>query len=296
MDREYERGILNISIKSSCFIELVDNELVGDNNKDHYIDHNFITSNLHRFDKCVSKQHILNDNHVYFMDVNRYSKNFVVVEFFPGTGGHFLVSCLNLSNNVSKHMSKELKKECIKKTLDTSKGWVDPINYSFDWDNCETEKSINNDEFIFFLTHHYDGGRSNNSFRCTSTKQVLDFFYNAKVLRFENWIPFYCLRRYARHVPLEEYLELSLQDRKKLFSNIDFGKDKVLNSKTLDRHKNLPPSDYAWDTMNFFSKELFLTGLKKLYDDIGLVDFDTELISWYYDIWIDNMAIWGKYK
>ena len=48
--------------------------------------------------------------------------------------------------------------------------------------------------------------------------------------------------------------------------------------------------------MNFSQKELYLKGLKKLYDDIGLVDFDDELIGWYYDSWINRMAIWGKYK
>lgn len=233
------------------------------------------------------------------MDVNRHSKNIIVVEFFPGTAGQFLISCLNLSSNVSKYISKELKTEYIKQTLsNTDGGWVDPINTTFDLDASETERMINNDEFIFISTHHYEGSTG---FMSVSTKRIVNFFYNTKVIRFENWIPLYFLRRFITDVSLEQYLQLSSKDKKELFSGIDIKKyitkfDSNINSECFGKYNSLPPSDYTWDAMNFFSKELFLTGLKKLYDDIGLVDFDDELIGWYYDSWINRMAIWGKYK
>lgn len=304
---KYERGILGLIIPSDRVTEVVDNQVsgvVGNATKERRdcVKYQFITSNLEQFDKCVSKEHIVKGNngrYVYLMDVNRYSKNIIVVEFFPGTAGQFLISCLNLSGNVSKYISKELKIDYIKQTLsNTTGGWVDPINATFDLEASETERMINNDEFIFIPTHHYEGSTG---FISTPTKRIMSFFHNTKVIRFKNWIPLYFLRRFVTDVSLEQYLELSPKEKKELFSYIDIKQfvtnyDPNINSECFDKHRNLPPSDYTWDAMNFFSKELFLTGLKKLYDDIGLVDFDDELIGWYYDSWINRMAIWGKYK
>ena len=35
-------------------------------------------------------------------------------------------------------------------------------------------------------------------------------------------------------------------------------------------------------------------GIEKLYDDIGLSGFDSELLGWYYDEWIVVMRNWSR--
>ena len=129
--------------------------------------------------------------------------------------------------------------------------------------------------------------------RCTPTKNFLNFFHNAKVVRFENWIPFYVIRKYFPKTSFDEYLKLTPEKRKELFSSIDTKNDMNLINH-LNAHKNT--ADYIWDTSNFFNRKRFLDGIRKLYDDIGLSGFDSDLIGWYYDEWIVTMRNWGRYK
>jgi hypothetical protein len=298
MNEKYERGILLLSLENNNFTRDVGDEVVGlnerkSNSNEHPDKHIFITDDLNRFDHHVSKKHVLHGRYNYFMDLNRYSKNVIIVEFPQGTGGSFLISCLNLSDSAAQYLSKEDKINYIQTLISKSKSrlsWFDPINFSFTWDTSEVEKSINNNEFTFFLTHHYDQQEIQ---KCTSTKSVLNFFHNAKVVRFENWIPFYIIRKYFPEISFDNYLELNFEKRKELFSSIDTKSDiNLINH--LNAHKNV--SDYTWDTSNFFDRKCFLNGIEKLYDDVGLSGFDGELVGWYYDEWVIAMRNWGRHK
>ena len=298
MNDKYERGILLLSLETNTFTKGVGGKLYVPKGKTSRIGnrrkpdrHIFITNDLNRFDNHVSKEHVIRGQYNYFMDLNRYSTNIIIVEFPQGTGGSFLISCLNLSDDVAKYISKDDKKKYLeilisKSELSTS--WFDPINFSFKWETSDIEKSINNNEFTFILTHHYDQQKVQG---CTSTKNFLNFFHNAKVVRFENWIPFYIIRNYFPKISFDEYLKLTVEKRKELFSSIDTKSDVNLINH-LNAHKNI--ADYTWDTSNFFNRKRFLNGIKKLYDDIGLSGFDSELIGWYYDKWIVVMRNWGK--
>lgn len=296
MNEKYERGILLLLLENDNFTMTVGDEIIGLNERKSNSQvpsdkHIFITDDLNRFDQYVSKEHVVNDQYTYFMDLNRYSKNFIIVEFPQGTGGSFLISCLNLSDSVAQYISKDHKINCIQTLISKSKSissWFDPINFSFTWDTSEVEKSINNNEFAFFLTHHYDQQEVQ---KCTSTKNVLNFFHNAKVVRFENWIPFYVIRKYFPKTSFDEYLKLTSEKRKEIFSSIDTKNDVNLINH-LNAHKNI--ADYIWDTSNFFDRKRFLNGIEKLYDDIGLSGFDSELIGWYYDEWIIVMRNWSR--
>ena len=296
MNEKYERGIILLSLENSLFTKVVDGEIVGlkerkSSSQVSPDNHVFITDNLNRFDQHVSKEHVLHGQYNYFMDLNRYSKNVIIVEFPQGTGGSFLISCLNLSDDVAKYISKDGKKNYLEALISKSKlstSWFDPINFSFTWDTSKVEKSINNNEFTFILTHHYDQQKVQ---RCTPTKNFLNFFHNAKVVRFENWIPFYVIRKYFPKTSFDEYLKLTPEKRKELFSSIDTKNDMNLINH-LNAHKNT--ADYIWDTSNFFNRKRFLNGIRKLYDDIGLSGFDSDLIGWYYDEWIVTMRNWGK--
>ena len=295
MNEKYERGIILLSLENSLFTKVVDGEIVGlkerkSSSQVSSDKHVFITDNLNRFDQHVSKEHVLHGQYNYFMDLNRYSKNVIIVEFPQGTGGSFLISCLNLSDDVAKYISKDGKKNYLETLISKSKlstSWFDPINFSFTWDTSKVEKSINNNEFTFILTHHYDQQKVQ---RCTPTKNFLNFFHNAKVVRFENWIPFYVIRKYFPKTSFDEYLKLTPEKRKELFSSIDTKNDMNLINH-LNAHKNT--ADYIWDTSNFFNRKRFLNGIRKLYDDIGLSGFDSDLIGWYYDEWIVTMRNWG---
>lgn len=296
MNENYERGILLLSLENNLFTKDTGDEIVGlkERKSSSQVSpdkHVFITDNLNRFDQHVSKEHVLHGQYNYFMDLNRYSKNVIIVEFPQGTGGSFLISCLNLSDDVAKYISKDGKKNYLETLISKSKlstSWFDPINFSFTWDTSEVEKSINNNEFTFILTHHYD---QENVQRCSPTKNFLNFFYNAKVVRFENWIPFYVIRKYFSEISFDEYLKLTPEKRKEMFSSIDTKSDVNLKNH-LNAHKNI--ADYTWDTSNFFNRKRFLNGIKKLYDDIGLSGFDSQLIGWYYDKWIVVMRNWGQ--
>ena len=296
MNENYERGILLLSLENNLFTKDTGDEIVGlkERKSSSQVSpdkHVFITDNLNRFDQHVSKEHVLHGQYNYFMDLNRYSKNVIIVEFPQGTGGSFLISCLNLSDDVAKYISKDGKKNYLETLISKSKlstSWFDPINFSFTWDTSEVERSINNNEFTFILTHHYD---QENVQRCSPTKNFLNFFYNAKVVRFENWIPFYVIRKYFSEISFDEYLKLTPEKRKEMFSSIDTKSDVNLKNH-LNAHKNI--ADYTWDTSNFFNRKRFLNGIKKLYDDIGLSGFDSQLIGWYYDKWIVVMRNWGQ--
>ena len=91
--------------------------------------------------------------------------------------------------------------------------WFDPINFSFTWDTSEVEKSINNNEFTFVGYHNYTNSCGKEQ-KYNQTKCALNFFHNAKLVKFENWIPFYILRRYFPEISFSDYLKLSLEKRK----------------------------------------------------------------------------------
>lgn len=297
MDHEYERGILVVSMPEDKVMKSVNGKLIEiashrmraiERADVRYL---FCTNDLEKYDSYISKKHNINGRQVHFMDVNRYSKNIIVVQFPQGTGGSFLMSCLNLSNDVAKYISKDDKKSYIKQILYRSKTrseHYDPVNFSFCWDVDDVEKSINSDEFTFILSHHYD---QEDIFKCTPTKKVVNFFHNAKVLKFENWIPFYIIRRFLPGISFDEYLKATPEKRKELFSSVNTKHDS-----NLIPHLNAPKNvgDYTWDTFNFFDRKRFLNGIEKLYDDIGLSGFDSELIGSYYDEWIVVMRNWGN--
>ena len=292
MNKKYERGILLLIVKNNNFTRAIGDDIVGPNERKSNPlvitedQHVFITNNLSRYDQHVSKEHVIKDQYMYFMDLNRCSENFIIVEFPTGSGGSFLISCLNLSDDVAKHLSKDYKINYIKILLSKSKSassWFDPINFSFNWDTSEVEKSINNNEFTFIGYHNYKNH--------TPTKHALNFFNNAKVLRFENWIPFYMIRRYFPDISFDDYFKLSFEERKELFSSINMSEDINLTHYLNEYEHDV---DYTWDTSNFFDRKRFLNGIEKLYDDIGLSGFDSELLGWYYDEWIAVMRNWSK--
>ena len=150
MNENYERGILLLSLENNLFTKDTGDEIVGlkERKSSSQVSpdkHVFITDNLNRFDQHVSKEHVLHGQYNYFMDLNRYSKNVIIVEFPQGTGGSFLISCLNLSDDVAKYISKDGKKNYLETLISKSKlstSWFDPINFSFTWDTSEVEKSI----------------------------------------------------------------------------------------------------------------------------------------------------------
>lgn len=297
MDRDYERGILVVSMPEDKVTKSVNGELVGISPHRYILGSRFnlffCTDDLGKYDSHTCREYHINGRHIHFMDVNRYSKNIIVIQFPQGTGGTFLSSCLNLSNDVAKYISKDSKKSYIEQTLSRSKTesrHFDQVNFSFCWEINDVEKSINDDEFTFILTHHYNQEHIHG---CTPTKKLINFFHNAKVLKFENWIPFYVIRKYFPSISFDDYCRLDSEKKKKLIS-YNSKNDTSLHRHSSDVYENTP--DYTWDTSNFFNKNHFLDGIEELYNNIGLSDFDRELIDWYYDEWNIVMRNWRRHK
>ena len=106
MDHDQERGILVISMPKNRFVKSVNNELIGISPNSIETPYSmckyfFCTDNLEKYTNHISKEHNIDGQYVYFMDLNRHSKNIIIVQFPQGTGGSFLMSCLNLSNDVA---------------------------------------------------------------------------------------------------------------------------------------------------------------------------------------------------
>ena len=300
MDHDQERGILVISMPKNRFVKSVNNELIGISPNSIETPYSmckyfFCTDNLEKYTNHISKEHNIDGQYVYFMDLNRHSKNIIIVQFPQGTGGSFLMSCLNLSNDVAKYISKKDKKRYIEGMLSKSRytsKHFDPINFSFCWEVDDVERSINNNEITFIPTHHYD---QENFHKCVPTKKFVNFFHNAKVLKFDNWISFYIIRKYFPNISFDDYYKFGSEKKNKLTSLfLNSKKDSRLLNHCSDVYKDIP--DYVWDTSNFFNKECFLNGIEKLYNDIGLSDFDGEYIGWYYDQWTHVMRNWERHK
>ena len=83
MNKKYERGILLLIVENNTFARSIGDDVVGPiERKSNSLlitedQHVFIT-NLSRYDQHVSKEHVIKDQYMYFMDLNRCSENFIV--------------------------------------------------------------------------------------------------------------------------------------------------------------------------------------------------------------------------
>lgn len=225
----------------------------------------------------------------------------VIVLFFQsGAGGLFLTNCLSLSNSVcSSFIRTSDKVKLWYKYLNSQKiFWNDLYlnNYSpevlfdhdLDWGNTT-------DGYFFIYEHLYE-----------NIPLHLEFWNNGSIIYFKNPDLFCKIRKLLKNIDGElahksyeplmpdkkeypipssfsDFFKLSIEEQEKL-KNAYARDDSELESYLKDK-KFL----YVWDTNWYFSEEDTVTHIRELYDIFGLENFNEELVSLFYRMWISKL-------
>jgi hypothetical protein len=218
---------------------------------------------------------------------DRESKKVILVNYKDGAGGNFLINCLYLSSNiVTKRESKIL--DTLEKKIDYIKDGMNKINIEeFKWEDVslsDRSEDIVNGDFpglAFFKSHDL----------CEINKD-LNFWINPKIIMFKNSSLFCYLRSCTwNNGYYTNYCEYSI----KQFLNLNENKRQIIKTYFQDKgddYKNFEKNDkllYVWDTNWYLSLDETLFHLNEIYKLLNLENFNREIISWYYEIWIDKM-------
>jgi hypothetical protein len=222
----------------------------------------------------------------------------IILKYLTGGGGVFLQACLGLSDDAvfkQKNLTqmqldgklpieKKLKylllatKEQSEKQIWDDWGFRGGIKGKFwivkghDYLLCEKEdisrkfapivgKCIDNNKFMF-LTANYD----------RILISMLKYWKNSKVIIFKNEQKFASKRTLGR---FDTTLETGLHSMTKL---------------QLDQSK-LNNLSYEWDCDWYYSRDKTVDEIKKLYDSFGLSGFNAEMISEFYEAWINAIKL-----
>ena len=206
------------------------------------------------------------------LNVNGDSKNVYLIDYWGGSGGNFIINCLQLSSLYS-HLSKEQKINCIKNGLESSISnnvWMDFRIFEF------SESDYHNHNYIFLGCHHVMD-------RSLQTKKLLKIFKYSKVIQIINPTLFTSLRgfRTETYVSIKQFLSLNNDEKRNVASKI-----KKLPCYEGNYNERL---FYSWDATWYLSEKLTLDNIEKLYKKLSFPDFDKDLVKWYYRNWIDTM-------
>jgi hypothetical protein len=249
----------------------------------------------------------------------------IIVCFPQWAGGKFLINSLGISQgavlqddelarlDLNQELTSDDKFQILKNRLSKSgyKDWRDLYLgcsqlFGFNETMITTEKipttiiskaatNLSNSHKYFFIVSH-----------CPEKfKLMTKIWKNAKVIVFKNSYNFICQRRSTLSVheewekikgnnwpesgpvtssELQQYPTYIQEEIKNKFS--DFYKRLIdyVEMQNYDEHA------YMWDNNNYFSMETTLSEIKKLYDWLGLSDFDFDLVGQYYQLWINKLG------
>lgn len=215
------------------------------------------------------------------------------VAFPPFAGGKFLINSLGLSNKCLFQSSffaqtqlafpnkdfQEVKFNYLLKRIKIS-------NELNTWNDLglgchqllQNEKiDFNNSEKFFFLVCHNE-----RQFMNVNESKNIILFYNTKnfqEIRFKS-----IQQKYLYNYFDEEEFSDSINRRKEYWDNDFLRVEKILMS-------NVKNVIFYWNTENYFSKSKTLSGIEKLYQQLGLNDYREDLIGNYYDLWTEAIGI-----
>jgi len=216
----------------------------------------------------------------------------IILKYITGGGGNFLCTCLGLSHDAvfmredlsqmqldgKLPIEKKLKylllatKQQSEKQMWDDWGlggfWVPPErrlirnnNYLqgnttniIEEINPIVHECIDNNKFIFFVLH---GNKDLIS--------ILKYWKNSKVIIFKNELKFASTRA---------------------LGNFDTNSSSSITKLQLDQFK-LNNLSYEWDCDWYYSRDKTIDEIEKLYDSFGLSGFNSEIISEFYDAWIN---------
>jgi len=213
------------------------------------------------------------------MHYNQNSNSSVLIMYPPGAGGKFLTNCLALSNQAYLQ-----HKDLIRQQLDGNLSPVDKLNYLESVLNLHAITKSWNDfdvgERQMYFGNRWSGPDPTPEIVAISNGPGL-FFHgchdmevyqqsnvlwpNSKKIYFTNTKNFIAWRRFGH------------------------SKNRVSFSQTDTDFFLSMPDIILWDTDNFLDHNKFIENLKLLYDTLCLDDFDEELNSRFYKIYIKTL-------
>ena len=237
------------------------------------------------------------------MQLNFDYDKVIILKYLPGGGGKFLSGCLGLSDDVVL-MRKDLAQMQLDGKLPIEKKlkylllatkqqserqiWDDWGLYDdYFWGVQEEQYTLNDPLFPGSGTREYIIGRikkvvynciDNNKFILTVAHSdgflmpILNYWKNSKVIVFKNENKFRLTRKIK-----DFWIEGKIQN----FARRHIDKQVLFDSNKYDNEL------YEWDCDWYYSRDKTVSEIEKLYDSFGLSGFNSEVISEFYDAWIE---------
>ena len=225
--------------------------------------------------------------------INYDTKNCIIVAYPPGAGGNFLINSLALSKHAvmsDKDLAEQQlagsltsvdKLEILKTRIQNSSNthWNDlklgilsltgvtPENYytlskeQIDQTYYDVVHTLSNSDYKFFLMAHDK----------RSLEQICKIWNNPTIILFENTKKFVGWRSYGygvfKNVTAHSFIEFSIDVIPKKYTT------------------------HLFDGSAYFNKSDTLKEIEKIYNLLGLPDFDENLIGQYSDTWKAKLAV-----
>jgi len=253
-----------------------------------------------RGDTLINEKSLDKDSKIFvdgkciIFKINANSDKIIFVFYGSGSGGNFLMNSLYLSDDIIINgMDKQEKILLWTKYLTEEIDPTNPVWYDFSF--IYEMKDLHEDKTLCFIRVHL-------------TEQLsflIKYCKNIKIIQFTNQRLFQSIRNCV--LPKEytngiQYKNLVLPVNFRQFMNLDeknknlliekFNKISHVNDNPLElyfRGKNL--NHYSWDVNWYLSEQDTLNNIEILYNKFGLTGFDRNLISEFYNIWIDRMDL-----
>jgi len=246
------------------------------------------------------------------MQLNFDYDKVILTKYLSGGGGVFLCACLGLSDDAVfkqknlaqmqldgklsvekklKYLLLATKQQSEKKIWEDwgLKGGFWNINLT-DYLQCGKEdisrksapivnKCIDNNKFIF-QTVHDD----------MTLISMLRYWKNSKVIIFKNEQKFSSKRTlgFQGRSSVHGNTRVPLSRRRRVKNSIKFGTNSSCSITKLGLDQSqINNLSYEWDCNWYFSKDKTISEIEKLYDSFGLSGFNAEMISEFYEAWIN---------
>ena len=237
------------------------------------------------------------------MQLNFNYDKVIIAKYLIGGGGKFLCACLGLSDDAvlmredlaqmqldgKLPIEKKLKYLLLAtKQQSEKKIWDDWGLYdNYFWGVQEEQYTLNDPLFPGSGTREYIVGRinkvvydciDNNKFMLNIAHSdvflmpILNYWKNSKVIVFKNENKFRLKRKIK-----DFWMEGKIQN----FARRHIDKQVLFDSNKYDNEL------YEWDCDWYYSRDKTVDEIKKLYDSFGLSGFNAEMISEFYEAWIE---------
>lgn len=226
------------------------------------------------------------------MSINFDTNNIIIVAYPPNSGGKFLINCLGLSDGAvfqdRAMASRQLQGKC--SSTDKMK-WIREklisVRQQGVWDDLQlgcgqlfgyNVNAGGYEQGLLMIYHHVINELSNSDklFFLVAHGQpqltaCLSVWKNAKVVLFKNNNIFANYRHpYSFSIKMSEN------------SKID---EELLKMEV-----------FYWDADSYLSEEVTLQQIELLYKKLGLLDFNKEMVTDYYRLWIDALTVMKQFQ